>query len=220
MNDIKAILFDVYGTLISTGNGSVEAARRILEKNNASINPVEFYAHWKKLHKRNMQSDIFMPERDVFRDDLRELYTIYNIGGDYTEDITIMLQSLYDRTAFPETRSVLEALRGKCALILASNTDTEPLMQNLAVNGLEFDSIFTSESLQCYKPCRKFYERVLEETGYSAAEVLFVGDSGEEDAAAPKRFGMKTVLIDRKMTGACFGQDYTFADLTGLLMLS
>lgn len=32
---MKAILFDVYGTLISTGNGSVNAAAEILKKNNS-----------------------------------------------------------------------------------------------------------------------------------------------------------------------------------------
>lgn len=219
MNGIKAILFDVYGTLISTGNGSVEAVRRILEKNNAAIDPAEFYAHWKKLHKRRMQSGVFMPERDIFREDLRELYAFYGISGDYAEDVKIMLKSLYDRKVFPETKSVLDELKGKCSLILASNTDTEPLMQNLTVNGLEFDGVFTSESLRCYKPCREFYEKVLENTGYAAENVFFVGDSGEEDIAAPKRLGMKTVLIDRKLTGADFGQDHTIEILSGLLAL-
>ena len=41
---IKAIVFDAYGTLISTGNGSVEASERILANNNrGNIDPKEFY---------------------------------------------------------------------------------------------------------------------------------------------------------------------------------
>ena len=48
---IKAIIFDVYGTLISTGTGSVDAAAEILRRKNSVICPKEFYARWKKIHK-------------------------------------------------------------------------------------------------------------------------------------------------------------------------
>ena len=41
---IKAIVFDAYGTLISTGKGSIEAAGKILAINNCGdIGPKEFY---------------------------------------------------------------------------------------------------------------------------------------------------------------------------------
>ena len=214
---MKAILFDVYGTLISTGNGSVTAAGEILRKNGCGIDPAAFYAEWKKLHKTHMREKSFVPEREIFLADLRALYTQYSIRGNAAEDVQIMLRSLYDRRAFPETAAVIQELRGKYELIIASNTDTEPMLKNFAVNGLHFDRVFTSEDLRCYKPEAAFYEKILKETGYTAEEVVFVGDSAEEDILSPKRLGMRTVLIDRKGTGADCGQTYTFSDLTGLL---
>lgn len=213
---IKAILFDVYGTLISTGSGSVDAAKRILEKNNSDIDPNEFYAHWKQLHKRNMRTGTFIPEREIFGMDLRELYEYYRISGDYMCDVKIMLDSLYNRTAFDETKAVLEKLSGKYTLIIASNTDTEPLLQNFEYNNLQFDKMFTSELLKCYKPDEQFYRRILDEIACSADEAVFVGDSGEEDVIAPKKVGMTTVWVDRKNKGGNFGQDYTVGNLLEL----
>ncbi|MBQ5319109.1 MAG: HAD family hydrolase [Oscillospiraceae bacterium] len=214
---IKAILFDVYGTLISTGSGSVDAARRILEKNNSDIDPNEFYSHWKQLHKRNMRTGAFISEREIFGMDLRELYEYYRISGDYLSDVKIMLDSLYNRNAFDETKAVLEKLSGKYTLIIASNTDTEPLMQNFEYNNLQFDKVFTSELLKCYKPDKQFYRRILDEIACSADEAVFVGDSGEEDVVAPKKVGMTAVWVDRKNKGGNFGQDYTVGNLSELL---
>ena len=40
---IKTIIFDAYGTLISTGTGSIEATRAMLNHLNVSFDPSEFY---------------------------------------------------------------------------------------------------------------------------------------------------------------------------------
>jgi phosphoglycolate phosphatase-like HAD superfamily hydrolase len=39
----KAIIFDVFGTLISTGNGSLEATQKILNKVGSKADAKEFY---------------------------------------------------------------------------------------------------------------------------------------------------------------------------------
>lgn len=198
----KAILFDVYGTLISTGGGSVEAAGEILRKAGANADPKEFYAHWKRLHKRRMRG-AFLTEREIFARDLEELYGIYGIGGDPRGDVKIMLDSLLNRRAFPEVAGALRSLSRRYELMIASNTDTAPLMQNFEYNGMSFDRIFTSEELGVYKPDVEFYLEILRRTGYSAEEVIFMGDSPEEDVSAPQRLGIFSVHIDRKGAGGC-----------------
>lgn len=99
-----------------------------------------------------MQSLIFKNERKIFYNDMSELYSKYNIAGDVKTDVQIMLSSLYDRHAFAETAEVISKLKKRCRLIIASNTDTPSLFQNLKFNGLAFDEIFTSQILGCYKP--------------------------------------------------------------------
>lgn len=218
MNGIKVIFFDAYGTFLSTGTGSVDAARNILIKNGRDdIDPAAFYARWKQLHRQAMRRGEFLAERDIFATDLAGLYREYDIDADPSEDVCIMLRSLLDRKVFPETARVMETLRGRYRLMVASNTDTEPLMQNLRVNRLGFDAVFTSEMLGCYKPAPQFYERILAQADVCPEEAVFVGDSPEEDVIAPSRAGMRTVLVDRRGCDLQVAAEHTIADLCGLI---
>ena len=45
---LKAVIFDVFGTLISTGTGSVDAARAILQKRGSALDPAAFYDAWRQ----------------------------------------------------------------------------------------------------------------------------------------------------------------------------
>ena len=50
------IIFDVYGTLISTGTGSLDAVKKILALQEEDIKPEEFYREWKQQHRINMDN--------------------------------------------------------------------------------------------------------------------------------------------------------------------
>lgn len=195
---IKCIIFDVYGTLISTGNGSLNATQEILKGKHISVSAEEFYSHWKKLHKQNMLSDKYICEKDIFELDLKMLYERFNIDSDYKADVIPMLNSLYNRKAFDDTATTIEKLSECYDIVIGSNTDSEPLLQNLNYNNLSIEKIFTSENLRCYKPSLKFYKQILLRTGYNADEALFVGDSLNEDVLAPQQSGMKACWINRK----------------------
>ena len=197
---IKAILFDAYGTLLSTGNGSVEAAEKILVMNcRADIDPKEFYAQWKIFHKTHMDClDSFVTEEKIFEKDLRELYNLYSIKGDYKKDVQIMLDTLGKRKAFPEVREVLEKLSQKYIVAIGSTTDTAPLLRDIENNHLNVSKIFTSESLRVYKPRRAFYEKILAELNVDADEALFVGDSLIDDVKGPQNAGIRACWVNRK----------------------
>lgn len=196
---IKCILFDVYGTLISTGTGSVDAAKRILNNKNAAVMPEEFYFEWKKIHRKNIlnQTD-FITEKQIFENDLKELFARYGIDGDYKKDVLYMINSLYSRKAYPETKTALKMLGKKYKIVIASTTDTAPLKENLEFNNISVQNIFTSESLRCYKPNIQFYNRILDSVKVNAQEALFVGDSLVDDVRGPQSIGLKTCWINRK----------------------
>ena len=56
----KAIIFDVYGTLISTGNGSIKAVKEILNQFDLQITDEDFYSEWKALNSGYKNSDCFL----------------------------------------------------------------------------------------------------------------------------------------------------------------
>lgn len=215
---VKAVVFDAYGTLISTGTGSLDAAQRILDLYGSAIVAKAFYADWKKYHRQHIDGlTRFVPEETIFLWDLEKLYGQYGLSGNAAKDVRIMLDTLGNRTAFPESKAVIEGLKGRMTVCIGSTTDTDPLMRDLNRSGIVVDHIFTSEGLQVYKPQKAFYERILAELSLLPQEVLFVGDSLTDDVSGPKQVGMKTCWVNRKgQTAPVPPPDYEVSDLTGL----
>jgi HAD superfamily hydrolase (TIGR01549 family) len=200
INMIKNIIFDVYGTLISTGTGSVDATRIIFEKYNLEDSPVEIYRKWKEIHKKHINKlDEYQSEKEIFIKDLEELFFLYGIKDNPRVRIKPMLDSLYKRQLFEDTESVIKDLSRNYNIAIGSTTDTEPLMHNIRDTYLfTIRNIFTSEYLKCYKPNKKFYSQILQLTNWKPEECVFVGDSMDDDVIGPLKVGMKPILIDRK----------------------
>ena len=197
----KLLIFDAYGTLLSTGRGSVAACERILSLQDKEIDPVVFYADWKALHRAHIDESIargFLTEAEIFTRDLAVLYEKYGIDRPHTEDVAIMLRSLYGRGVFPEVKETVRRLREHFRVVIGSTSDTAPLMDNLHENELILDAVYTSESLRTYKPDPAFYHAILRAENCHAEDAVFIGDSPVDDVMGPKACGIATVLIDRK----------------------
>lgn len=221
----KLLIFDAYGTLISTGNGSLEAVKKILALQEKEIDATIFYKDWKKYHRKHLDEaneTCFITEKEVFAKDLKALYEQYGIQRLYEEDVEIMLQSLIGRVAFPEVPEAIRELRKKYRVVIGSTTDTEPLLVNMGSSGLEVDKVYTSEMIQQYKPSPSFYQYILQEEDCNADEAVFIGDSLIDDVAGPQSLGITAVLVDRdskysKTSGVC--PDYIVKNIDEILGL-
>lgn len=198
---MKLIIFDVYGTLISTGSGSVDAVRKILSLQNKNINAEQFYKEWKIQHRIHMDyanNDNFINEEKIFALDLKQLYLKYDICRDWEADVSIMLDTLGKRKCFDETVSSINKLREKYRVVIGSTTDNKSLLKDMERNGLAVDEIYTSETIRKYKPDPGFYSFILQNEKCSKEEAIFVGDSYLDDVLGPERVGIRAILIDRK----------------------
>lgn len=74
------------------------------------------------------------------------------------------------------------------------------------------DVYVSSVSCGYRKPNPRGLNIISEELGVSPDEMIMVGDE-PKDIEVAKRFGCKSVLIDRAGEGSDFGQDYAFKDL-------
>lgn len=196
---LKAIIFDSYGTLINTGDGSVNASKKILECNGCDIDAKEFYAKWKSYHRKHIDSlTSFAKEEELFLMDLKKLYEEYGIKGNVEEDVKIMLSTLGIRKVFPDTLDVINELRTKFKVYIGSTSDEQPLISDIKKNGIVVDGVYSSESLGVYKPKKEFFSKILATIGMSNDEVLYVGDSLTDDILGPTSAGIKSVWINRK----------------------
>lgn len=220
----KLLIFDAYGTLISTGTGSLAAVKKILALQPQTVDAEQFYRDWKKYHRIGIDrcnDTNFVPEREIFINDLKQLYMQYHIDRPYGQDVEYMLSSLYGRKLFAETKEAIMRLREQYRVVIGSTTDTEPLLENLRSNGLQVDAVYTSEMIRKYKPATEFYQYILQQENCDACDAVFIGDSLKDDIYGPQAIGMTTVLIDRTQkfdqTKEQIKPDYVISDLSGLL---
>jgi len=196
---IKALIFDCYGTLISTGDGSVNAAKMILDNLKVNIDPILFYKDWKKIHRENISNlKYFCKEKKIFINDLNSLFKIFNINANADKNIKPMLNSLYKRDFYDDVIINLKRLKKDFKIYIASNSDTKPLMKNIGKEKYLFNGIYTSEKIKAYKPSKIFFEKMLKKINHKREEILFIGDSIEDDIIGANNVGLKTVLINRK----------------------
>ena len=196
---IKNIIFDVYGTLISTGNGSIEATRKILNLKKVNLSAENIYAKWKKIHRAHIDMlEEFVTEKEIFIRDLKKIYDEQGIEGEAEEDIYPMINSLYGRIVFDDTIESIAKLKANFKMAIGSTTDTEPLLENMKINNLMIDDVYTSEMLKTYKPKAEFYSSIIDKQKWSIEETIYVGDSYGDDIYGPKMIGMKAILLDRK----------------------
>lgn len=212
----KAILFDCYGTLISTGNGSITAVKKILSLNQTDADEQVFYSLWKKQMTEECQALPFRSEAECFRVSLEKVYTQYNFNRDARDDVQHMLDTLGKRHPFEESVEVLNHLRKKYRLIIASNSDELPLLEDLKRSGLPIERVFSSEQLRAYKPERKFFEQVLEDIGLAPEEAIYVGDSQIDDVLGAQGAGIPCVWINRKGEQLLPGTPQPYLELTDL----
>jgi len=78
---IKAIIFDAFGTLISTGSGSLDATKQLLRiKNYPDIDAKAFYSKWKAYHT-----------------DILRLSIIWNSSGLHCRTIIKVINIFFDK---------------------------------------------------------------------------------------------------------------------------
>lgn len=121
---------------------------------------------------------------------------------------------------YPETLDFLDKLKAE-GYTIAALTDVaigmpDELHKSYFPELLPYFDMYVS-SISCgyRKPNTKGLSDIGEKFGVEISEMIMIGDE-EKDIKTAKRFGCKSVLIDRRNRNADFGQDYTVTDLNGL----
>lgn len=209
MTEIRGVFFDLYGTLLcygdmeAAGESWYHAIRRELIDSG--------HAFDEETLLRLCEEFLLQPEPPVQDDGLtvyerciREL--VGELGLALEELRRISEASIAAWHAYtqldPEAKSVLGELQGRYKLALISNFDHPPhvhrLLDELALRPF-FDAVVVSGDVGVKKPDPAIFVPALEQTGLTADEALFVGDSPEDDVAGARAAGLRPVLIRRSL---------------------
>lgn len=207
-SDLKAISFDVGGTLIEPWPSVQRIYAAVAEEFGcAGISEDrlkhQFVDAWKA--RRHF---------GYSRDEWRELVAQTYEGTAASEQIDLLFPALYERfeqagcwRVFPEVVPVLGRLRALgFRLAITSNWDERlrPLLSALALRDF-FEVVTVSAEEGVHKPDARLFHRTCGALDLPAAQVLHVGDSVREDFEGARGAGLRSIHVTRDSTGSGVG---------------
>jgi len=191
MNMIKAIIFDLDGTLL---NRDATVQKFIDDQ-------YERLKNWLGHIPKELYTSRFV-ELDchgyVWKDKVyQQLINEFNIYGITWERLKDYLEEFKNHCIpFPNLISMLEALKKKSYLIgIITNGKGQFQMDNIRALGIEkyFKTILISEWEGIKKPNPEIFVKALKQLNVLANESAYVGDHPENDVIAAGKVGMKTI---------------------------
>lgn len=193
----KAIIFDLWGTIIETGvvPSPSRQVKYFLRVQQSFPDFIVAFEHSFMTKKFNSLKEAF---ENVVKDfNLRIPDFVYDkLVGTWNKNA--ILSKMY-----PETLEALQELKNKgYKLYLLSNIDQFSFEQiNTKYNLSElFDKVYPSFETGLLKANPESYRQILAENGLEAEDVLMVGDSVDSDVKSAEKAGIKGILIDRNDT--------------------
>ena len=195
MRQLKALVFDAYGTLFDV-HSVVRAADALFPGHGQALSQLWRtkqleYTWLRSLMHRHADFN------QVTQDGLRFACEALTLA--YSADALAALNQAYRTLApFADAREALTALAGKKKLAILSNGAPDMLRAVVAHNRLEniFDAVLSVEEVKVFKPDPRVYQLAVSRLGCPSAEIGFVSSNGW-DAAGAKAFGFEVFWINR-----------------------
>ncbi len=205
---IKAILFDVHGTIIDKGKDQdkvLTSARKnvvsFLNQQGYEVTDSGYYQVWLhnlKKHRQEWEELNEVSFYDWYRGILSDL-KIDRCDEKFIDEMSEQWIAGFSAstTEISPAKEVLTKLKNKFLLGVVSNSLGKNTRVDLTVTGFIdlFDTIITSSEVGKRKPHPFIFEFALKRLEVKPAEAIFVGDDIYEDIYGAKQVGMKTILI-------------------------
>ncbi len=107
----------------------------------------------------------------------------------------VFLQARHEVELFDAVEEVIAELHSSYTLGVLTNGNADIYRLPL---GRYFSFSYSAEALNSSKPLPLHFEKTLEKTGASAAQIVHVGDHIEHDIEAAQGFGWHTIWMNRK----------------------
>ena len=193
--DLKALVFDVFGTVVDWRVGIAQAASR------HGLPGERFADAWRARYAPSMdlvrQGRLPWMNLDALhRRSLDELLEEFGAGRLSEAERADLVLAWHRLPAWPDAPEGLERLRRRFLLATLSNGGVA-LLTNLARQAdLRFDRILSAELFHHYKPDREVYLGAADRLALQASEVGMVA-AHRQDLRAAQRCGLRAVFVER-----------------------
>jgi 2-haloacid dehalogenase len=194
MKNVKAIIFDAYGTLFDVNSAAEKCKDKIGDKWEGFANfwrTTQLEYTWlRSLMKRH--KDFWQ----VTEDSLDKSINAFNIDKSMKNELLDLYRIL---KTFPEVKDVLKKLKEKKYKLAILSNGTPTLLNDLVKsNNLEniFDDIFSIEEVKIYKPDAKVYDIPVKKYQIQKNEIVFLS-ANTWDVCGGGNYGYNAIWVNR-----------------------
>jgi len=194
MKNVKAIIFDAYGTLFDVNSAAEKCKDKIGDKWEGFANywrTTQLEYTWlRSLMKRH--KDFWQ----ITEDSLDKSMNAFNINKSMKYELLDLYKTL---NTFPEVKDVLNKLKKKNYKLAILSNGTPSLLNELVKgNNIEniFDNIFSIEDVGIYKPDYRVYDIPIKKYQIKKDEVAFLS-ANTWDVSGGGNYGYNAIWVNR-----------------------
>ena len=194
MKNIKAIIFDAYGTLFDVNSAAEKCKGKIGDKWE------DFANYWRSTQlEYTWLRSLMNRHKDFWKiteDSLDKSMKFFKIDNSMKNDLLDLYKVL---SPFSEVKETLNKLKKKDFKLAILSNGTPSLLGNLVKNNnLEniFDDIFSVEEVGIFKPDSKVYELPVNKYNIKKDEILFLS-ANTWDISGGGNYGYNSVWVNR-----------------------
>ena len=194
MKNIKAIIFDAYGTLFDVNSAAEKCKDKIGDKWESFAN------YWRTTQLEYTWLRSLMGRHKDFwqitQDSLDKSMKVFKIDSSMRNELLNLYKVLSPFKEVPETLRSLKEKKYKLAIL--SNGTPQLLNELVKNNKLEnfFDEVFSVEHVGIYKPDSKVYDIPINKYQIQKNEVAFLS-SNTWDVSGGGNYGYKAIWVNR-----------------------
>jgi 2-haloacid dehalogenase len=194
MKNIKAIIFDAYGTLFDVNSAAEKCKDKIGDKWEGFAN------YWRTTQLEYTWLRSLMKKHKDFwqitEDSLDKSMKAFKINIEMKNELLNLYKVL---SPYPEVKETLEKLKEKKYKLAILSNGTPSLLHELVNNNnLKnlFDDIFSIEDVKVYKPSSKVYEIPIKKYNIKNEEVAFLS-ANTWDVSGGGNYGFTSIWVNR-----------------------
>ena len=203
MSDIRALLFDTFGTVVDWRSGLIAQLERWGEARDIAVDWPALVLAWRRDHVpaltavrtgRRPWANLDALQSETLRQ-LAPQFGLPILGDDALDHLARMWHEL---PGWPDTAEGMARLRAKYLLAPLSNGHVALLIRLARTAGITFDAVFGADVFRQYKPDPHTYLGAANLLGCEPQEVMFVA-SHPSDLEAAAACGLRTCYVSRPL---------------------
>jgi 2-haloacid dehalogenase len=204
LNGVRALLFDVFGTVVDWRSGVAREATPFLRRRGAeSVDPLAFADAWRASYQPAMEQ-VRSGRRRFTRLDVLHRENLEAILPDFGIDpATVPASELNELNLawhrldpWPDAVAGLTRLKTSFIIATLSNGNIALMLDMAKRAGLPWDAILGAEVVQAYKPMPEAYLRTAEILAMRPEQICLVA-AHNGDLAAARKCGLRTAFVPR-----------------------